>query len=134
MIYGIGIDVVDVSEFEQVLSDPKTFFITNYFTAQERDYCYSKAAKEQARHFAVRYAAKEAFLKALDGPRLEAAAAFLFSYIELEILNDSSGRPFFCYHGKLLLYLREIGLGKAHLSMSHSDSYCVANVLLETKN
>lgn len=131
MIYGSGIDLTLISEFQEVIDDPGSTFIPKYYTRLEIEYCRSQGSRRQARHFAARYAAKEALLKALDGSRLHQKPALHFNYLEAEVNNDEFGRPFLKYYDALNDYVREIGIRKSNLSLSHTGDYAVAQVILE---
>lgn len=130
MIYGIGIDLVHVPEFESALQDENTHFFRSYFSVSELDYCHSGPKDQRARRFAARYAAKEACLKALDGARLHSPAAFRFDYPEAAVCKDEYGRPFFQFAGNLAEFVRELQL-QSRLSLSHTGDYAIAQVSME---
>jgi len=77
-------------------------------------------------HFAVRFAAREAFLKAL-GTGLVAP----FSWKEIEIIRDPDGKPQLVFHGEVARHLLRIGSPSAHLSLTHTRSTAAAVVVLE---
>ena len=131
MIYGCGVDLTYIPEFMEVMSDPKSFFIGKYFTDNEINYVRAKGERRGPGHLAGRYAAKEAFIKALDGPRLHQKEAIQIDYKEIEIRNDDSGRPYLKFYGKILDYLNKIGINKTHLSISHVGDYATAQVIIE---
>lgn len=133
MICGFGMDIAAAREFEAPLSEESSAFLERCFTAGERETCRARPEGEQALALAARYAAKEAFLKALDGPRLGQDRAFVFRYPEAEVCNDEGGRPYLRFHGRALDFLGEIGVEYAHLSLSHSGDYAVAGVVLERR-
>ncbi|MCB1165136.1 MAG: holo-ACP synthase [Leptospiraceae bacterium] len=128
MLYGQGIDLVFVPEFESALKD-KSHFFAQYFTREEQEYCH--AQKESARSFSARYAAKEAFLKALDGPRLNQGQAIVFDYREVELRTDLAGRPYLIFKGELKRYLRSLRIVRSSVSLSHTGDYSIAQVYLE---
>lgn len=80
---GIGVDIDDIGRFELSKKDK---LISRVFTRKEIQYCYGKAYPAQ--HLAVRFAGKEAIIKALTSLNLKVPA-----YSEIEILNDSHGVP-----------------------------------------
>ena len=132
MLYGNGIDMAYIPEFQEVLDDPNSFFIGKHFTEQEIEYCRNGGPRRAASRLAARYAVKEAFLKAVDGPRLHQEAAFIPDYRQIEVRNDEYGRPFLRFHDALKEYLREVGIVRSLVTISHTGDYAVAQVLLET--
>ncbi|MEQ8352676.1 MAG: holo-ACP synthase [Leptospiraceae bacterium] len=130
MIYGIGVDIVHVPEFAAALAEPGTSFFKDYFSNLEFDYCMNAAPQQQAQRFAVRYAAKEACLKALDGARISSPAAFNFQYREASICKDEYGRPFFQFSGQTDQFVRSNEL-RSRVSLSHSVDYAIAQVSME---
>ena len=92
MIFGIGIDNIEVKRIKKQI-DGSTKFKEKIFTAEEIEYCESK--KNYAESFAVRFAAKEAFLKAIGTGWAEG-----LQFIDIEILNGEKGKPEIHLHGK----------------------------------
>jgi len=113
----IGVDLVDISEFEGKYLDDKRF-IEKIFTETEIQYCMSRAYPAQ--HFAARFAAKEAVIKAVY------QKFPLINYNEIEVTNDKSGRPYV----KLLFHDGDDINMK--ISLSHSKHSAIAFVVLET--
>ena len=106
------------------------FFSREFYTSEELQYCQARGESRQAERLAARYAAKEAFIKALDGPRLWLKADLKINFREIEIRNDDSGRPFFRFHGELKKYLETQGIRQASVSLSHTGDYAVAQVVI----
>lgn len=131
MIYGIGIDITSIPEFRNAWNEPGTNFFNKYFTANEIDYCKGKGEKQLGNHFAARYAAKEAFIKALDSPKLYSPPLIAIDYRDIEIKNDEYGRPFLVIYNKLKEYFVAEKIQKIYLSLSHVDDYAIAQVILE---
>lgn len=123
-ILGTGIDLVQISRFERILAAEKTALLERLFTPAERE--YSLARKAAASHLAVRFAAKEAFLKALG-----TGLRFGLSWQQIEVVRDELGRPSLALVGRALEMLGEKGATKTHLSYSHDGDYGVASVILE---
>ena len=95
------------------------------FTPKEREYCDAKGAAA-AQSYAGRFAAKEAFLKAIKtGWRGK------ITWHDIEILNDADGVPSLNVKGEALRILTERGAESAHLSISHTTEHAVASVILE---
>jgi holo-[acyl-carrier protein] synthase len=124
MIYGIGVDIVKIERFKQALERWGDRFCRRVFTAQELTTCGSKA--QPARHLALRFAAKEAFLKALGRGMFQGIA-----WHDIEITNDPSGRPRMNVKGAAQNICREKGIKEIFVSISHEAEYGVAQVLLE---
>ena len=86
MIFGSGIDIVDISRFERFVEDHNLSLFQRLFSAGEIEYCAQK--KKSAQHYALRFAAKEAFLKAL-GTGLRDG----LSWHDMEVVHDGNGKP-----------------------------------------
>ena len=124
MIVSIGIDIVEVYRISETIQRTPRF-VERVFTVKERAYCESKGAAA-AQSFAARFAAKEAFLKALKtGWRGK------ITWHDMEILNDSQGVPNLEIKGEALVLLENLGANKIHLSISHTTDHAVAQVVLE---
>ena len=132
MIYGIGIDLTYIPEFRSAWNEPGTTFFDKYFTGREIEYCQSKGESQLPNHFAARYAAKEAFIKALDSPKLYSPELIKIDFREIEVLNDTGGRPFLKIYSKLKDYTVSEKISKMFLSISHVEEYAIAQVILET--
>lgn len=124
MIVGTGVDIVDISRFERFVAEGNMPLLVRLFTSGEREYC--AARKRSAQHYALRFAAKEAYLKALGTGLREG-----MSWQEVEVVNDPLGRPELRLSGRALELFRQRGGGKSHLSLSHDGNWGVAMVVLE---
>jgi len=114
MVIGIGIDIIDVERVKK-LAEKKTRFLERIYTPKEIAYCQKK--RNQYQHLAARFAAKEAFFKAIGGR---------ISWLDVELSNLPSGKP------QLEIKLKErFSIEKAHVSISHLKEYAVAAVVLE---
>lgn len=118
MIYGIGIDIVHIPKFKKAIEKWGGRFTHKIFTQNEIAYCEKRKSFEQ--HLAARFAAKEAFIKAMG-------KAVRFS--DIEVLNNQDGKPYFNLQPSAFsLQL------KTHLTISHSEEYGIAQVILEIDN
>ena len=100
-------------------------FAERVYTPAEREYCDAKGAAA-AQSYAGRFAAKEAFLKAIKtGWRGK------ITWHDIEILNDADGVPSLYVKGEAARILAERGAEIAHLSISHTTEHAVAHVILE---
>ena len=124
MIAGIGTDIADVRRFEKWVKDPS--ILERFFNEKERSFAGSESARCQ--HYAVRFAAKEAFSKALG------TGITGFGLKDVYIINDSEGKPLLNIEGKALSVMKErFGDCKAFVSLSHEKDYAIAFVVLEKK-
>ena len=124
MIYGIGIDLIRISRIESVIQRWGDKFVRRVFTPGEAKTCDSRAFSSSA--FALRFAAKEAFSKALGtGMRNN------LRWREIEVANDPSGKPSLRLYGKSSEICRRKGVKGMHLSLSDEGEYGTAMVVLE---
>lgn len=123
MINGTGVDIIDIPRIKKMVDKDNTF-IEKLFTETETRYCESKFRKEI--HYAARFAAKEAFFKAL-GTGWRGG----MKWTDISIENDSLGKPGITLYGKTLEYFKEKKLERIHLSISHTKEYAVAFVIIE---
>jgi len=124
VIVSIGIDIIEVYRISETLARTPRF-VERVFTDKERAYCEAKGAAS-AQSFAARFAAKEAFLKALKtGWRGK------ITWRDIEILNDEQGVPNLTVTGEAEEILKKTGANKIHLSMSHTTDHATAQVILE---
>ena len=124
MISGIGTDIVAIERFQRFLDEHNTALLERLFTEQERTFC--SARKNCAASYSARFAAKEAFLKAL-GTGLRDG----ISWHDIEVANDRLGKPELILSGKAIELFMEQGLSSAFLSLSHDGGSAVAMVVLE---
>lgn len=124
MIVSVGIDIVEVYRIRETLARTPRF-VERVFTEKEREYCERKGAAA-AQSYAARFAAKEAFLKALKtGWRGK------ITWRDIEILNDRQGVPALEVRGEAQILLEKLGANKIHLSLSHTTQHATAQVILE---
>ncbi|MCL4511623.1 MAG: holo-ACP synthase [Bacteroidetes bacterium] len=121
MVEGVGVDIIEVSRIQKSIEDYGALFMDKIFTSEEKAYCSAKPNPFQ--HYAARFAAKEAFSKA-TGTGWNSD----FSWQEVEVINEKSGKPFFRLGG---LALKSFGNKRIFLSLSHSGDYVVAVVVIE---
>ena len=124
MIISIGIDIIEVARIREVLGRTPRF-AERVFTAAERSYCDSRGAVA-AQHYAARFAAKEAVLKALQTGWRGGIA-----WQDVEIASRDSGAPFLIFHREVQELFEKSGATAAHLSMSHTSEHAIAQVVLE---
>lgn len=124
MIVSIGIDIVEVHRIRESI-DRTPRFVERVFTAPEREYCDSKGVAA-TQSYAGRFAAKEAFLKALKtGWRGKIA------WHDVEVVTDADGVPSLNVTGEARRLLDGLGATHLHISISHTTEHAVAEVILE---
>ena len=122
MIYGIGIDIVKVERMKTAVRRWDRKFLDRIFTENEIVYAYKKL--DPFLSLSVRFAAKEALIKAVGIP-------LAISLKDIEILNQENGRPFINISGRLRTFFEENMIRCSHVSLSHEQEYGVACVVLE---
>ncbi len=123
MIFGIGIDGVEVGRMKRRLAEEDGLRET-LFTEGEIAYCEGR--RFSAQNYAARFAAKEAFLKAL-GTGWRHGIAFR----EIEIVNDMQGKPSCVLHGQARKLADEFGIAAIQVSLSHIQELATAVVTVE---
>jgi len=121
VIIGVGIDLTPVDRIERLLARYAGHFEAKVFTDGERAYCRARA--KVAEHFAARFAAKEALLKALGVPRG-------LSWHELEVVSQD-GRPTLALSGAAARAAAALGVTRLHLSLTHAGGQAAAVVVAE---
>ena len=122
MIIGVGIDIIETNRIKKAIA--KKHFINRLFTTAEQQYCEMRAVQKHL-SYAGRFAAKEAFVKALG------TGFIAGEFTDIEVLCDELGKPYFSLHGHYRKIQTEHKINKIHLSISHSKDYAVAQVILE---
>lgn len=125
MIVGVGLDILSVERMARELRDPGPGFRDGVFTPAEIAYCEGK--RYPARHFAARFAAKEAVFKALG-----ANSSRLPRWREVEVVSDENGRPGVVLHGKTSGAAQRIHVDTIHVSLTHSAELAAATTILES--
>ena len=125
MIVGIGVDIVEIKRFSGVMERLKDRFILRLFTPVEQLYC--KEHRDPVPHFAARFAAKEAVFKALGTGWAKGV-----TWLDVEVQKERQEAPRIVLHGEAQRLCTAKGANKAHLSLSHSDQWVVAMVILES--
>ncbi|MBQ7628692.1 MAG: holo-ACP synthase [Selenomonadaceae bacterium] len=119
---GIGTDIIEISRIRRAVA--KEHFKRRVFTDTEINYCESRG-KSFAASYAARFAAKEAFFKALG--------TGIITLLEVEVVNNSRGQPEIFLYGETKTLAQEKGVDKIFLSLSHSSEYATAVVAIEER-
>lgn len=125
MVVGIGVDACEVRRVARELARNDGAFRERVFTPAEISDCTSR--RYPARHFAARFAAKEAVLKAL-GTGLPDIGALR----EVEVRTRPGGAPELRLHARLARTARSLGVRRLHLSLTHTGAFAIASVVLES--
>ena len=124
MIISIGIDIIEVRRVRETIARTPRF-AERVFTEAERAYCESRGAVA-AQHYAARFAAKEAALKAL-----QTGWSGGIGWQDIEVSAKASGAPVIVFHGRARELYEQSGATSAHLSIAHTTEHAVAEVILE---
>ncbi|NJD57412.1 MAG: holo-[acyl-carrier-protein] synthase [Nitrospirae bacterium] len=122
MIRGIGIDIVKTSRIRAAVERWGNRFLERVFTSREVAYAYQK--NDPFLSLSVRFAAKEAFIKAYPDARP-------ISLTDIEISNTENGRPQLHLRGRAKQTMEQAGMRRIHVSLSHEKDYGIACVVIE---
>lgn len=126
MIYGIGTDIVQVSRMSQKLKRSGDNFAHSILSDREWDDYLACPDEQKATFLSKRFAAKEAFAKAVR--RGFRQPVFLHN---ISIFHDKYNAPYFIVNDELQEWLYEQGISNVHLSISDEKKYVVAFVVAE---
>src|SRR6478672_6726500 len=126
-IIGTGIDIVECLRIAQMIERHGELFITRVYTDAEIEYCTTRKAATQ--HYAGRWAAKEAVLKAL-GTGWQRG----ISWRDIEIRNDRHGAPSVVLRGGAREVSENSGIVRMHVTISHCRCHAVAYAIAEGEN
>ncbi|MBN1917460.1 MAG: holo-ACP synthase [Verrucomicrobia bacterium] len=124
MIKGIGTDIVEVDRLERESARAGSEFLQRLFTPGEIRYCESQRRRFES--YAARFAAKEAFLKALGTGGRDG-----ISWQDIEVVRDGRGRPELVLRGRAESLARSRGVSNVFVSLSHSHDLATAVTVLE---
>ena len=120
-IVGIGTDIVECLRIAQMIERHGELFIDRVYTADETRYCQRR--NQATQHFAARWAAKEAVLKAIRTGWVRG-----ISWRDVEVVSDG-GPPSIALHGGVREVADQIGIRQILITMSHCRSHAVAHAL-----
>ena len=118
-VIGIGTDIIECHRIDEMLAKHDRIFIERVFTEWEIDYCSGRKASCQ--HYAGRWAAKEAILKAIG-----TGWAKGIQWTDIEIKNESGGKPYVVLGGEAVEVCRSRGIAEILISISHCKSHATA--------
>ena len=123
-IVGIGSDIVECLRIGRMIEQHGELFLTRVYTAREMRHCQERMHATE--HFAGRWAAKEAVLKALGTGWRRG-----IGWRDIEIRNDRKGAPQIHLRGGARDIMERAGIRSMHVTISHCRSYAVAYVVAE---
>ena len=121
-VIGIGTDIVECLRVAKMIERHGELFITRVYTDYEIEYCSARKAATQ--HYAGRWAAKEAVLKALG-----TGWARSISWQDVEVRNEIGGKPHIALDGGALDVGQSLGIEQILISISHCRAYATATAL-----
>ncbi len=123
-IIGIGTDIVECLRIAQMIERHGELFISRVYTPHEIQYCQSRKLATQ--HYAGRWAAKEAVLKAIGTGWRRG-----ISWRDVEIFNEAGGQPTVQLHGGAREISERLGIIEMQISISHCRSHATAFALAQ---
>jgi len=124
MIKGLGIDMVEIERIERILKKNPRGFLKRILTEQEREYCLK--FRNPAPEVAARFAAKEAFTKAI-GTGITRGV----SWKHIEVVKERGAPPRIRVQGKAREIANSLEVNNIHLSLTHTARYAAAVVTIE---
>ena len=124
MIAGIGLDIIEIVRLSKVIEKYPDAFLKYVYTEEEQK--IAKSRRNSIQFLAGRWAAKEAFVKALG-----VGIGHHCHWLDIAILNDEKGRPTVRLKGRGLKTTEELSISRINVSISHEISMASAFVVLE---
>jgi holo-[acyl-carrier protein] synthase len=118
-VIGIGTDITECLRIARMIERHGELFINRVYTTEEIKYCQNR--KQATQHFAGRWAAKEAILKALGTGWRRGIA-----WRDIEIRNEPGGKPVVAVRGGVKDVVEQLGVGEIQVSISHCRSHATA--------
>jgi len=124
MILGVGIDIIEHQRIEKIYRTHSKKFLERYFHQDEIEYSLSKS--DPIPHLAARFAVKEAVIKTLN---IRYRIGLL--YKDIEVAGKNFGKKNLVLKGKIAEIAQQKGVKNTHFSITHSENFSVAVVILE---
>lgn len=121
MIIGIGTDIIEISRVRRAVAN--AHFKDRVYTKNEQAYCDSRG-QQSAASYAARFAAKEAFFKAIG-------TGIITRLTDVEVVKNEMGQPEINLHGNAKTLAAQKHIGRILLSISHSQEYATAIVVID---
>lgn len=125
-IFGVGTDITECLRIARMIERHGELFIGRVFTPDEIHYCQNR--KQTTQHFAGRWAAKEAVLKALGTGWRRGLA-----WCDIEIRSDSGGRPIVAARGGVKELIEQLGVSEILVSVAHCHTHATATAIAMRK-
>ena len=129
MIFGNGIDICQVSRFRKWIIDGnliERYFNEKEFSIKTDGDLTDRQLSAMSQHYAARFAAKEAFSKALG------TGLVGFELKDVYVQKEESGKPYLVLENSARkIFDEKCSGGKIHLSLSHESEYAIASVIIE---
>jgi len=122
-VIGHGIDLADTHRVAALIDRHGDHFLARVFSEAERQYCEANV-KRRMEHYAARFAAKEAALKAIGTGWTNGIA-----WTDVEVIRQPSGQPELRVHGKVAQIATELGVRAWTISISHTETTAMASVI-----
>lgn len=119
---GLGTDITECLRIARMIERHGELFIDRVYTPEEIRYCQGR--KQATQHYAGRWAAKEAILKALGAGWRQG-----ISWRDIEIRNEAGGRPVVAVRGGVRDIVEQLGVAEIHVSISHCRSHATATAI-----
>ena len=126
-VLGVGTDITECLRIAQMIERHGELFIDRVYTPLEIEYCRSRRMATQ--HFAGRWAAKEAVMKALGTGFTKDVG-----WTDIEVLVKPSGQPHIQLHGPTRNYADGLGVGEIMITISHTHTFATATAIALPKN
>lgn len=126
-VVGIGTDIIECLRIAQMIERHGELFLTRVYTPHEIEYCTARKAATQ--HYAGRFAAKEAVLKALGTGWTRGIA-----WSDIEVRNDAGGKPRILLGGGAREVSEQMGIAEMLISISHCRTHATAYALAMGRN
>ena len=124
MIFGTGLDIIEIDRIKKSIKKYSPKFEQRIFTTAEIDYCQSQG--DPAKHFAARFAVKEAVSKCM-GTGIRGSLGFK----DMEVINEKTGKPILVMTGKGKELFEKLELKSIHISISHDSTHAIAHAIAE---
>ncbi len=125
MIYGVGIDLVQLSRVQRMIDKFGRKFINRIFTDNEIEYSEQRP-KSKYQHYSARFAAKEALFKAFKGDWKSGIV-----WKDIEVINEERGNPVLVLHGAAAQIQKRLGITRLEVSLTHTRDSATAVVIAE---
>ena len=124
MIFGTGLDIIEIKRIKKSIEKYSPKFEQRVFTSNEINYCKSQG--DPAKHYAARFAVKEAVSKCL-GTGITRTLGFQ----DMEIAHEDTGKPVLKMIGKGKKLFQKLKLKSIHITISHDSTYAIAHAIAE---